>query len=54
MSNQTTAPNGAAVTAQSVSGTTGVAGGQPEKSKNDPKTESTSKKKKGVHKLIPW
>ena len=53
-SSDTTAQSGAAVTAQSISGTTGVAGGQPEKSKNDPKTESTSKKKKGVHKLIPF
>jgi outer membrane protein assembly factor BamD len=53
-SSETAAQNGATVTPQSISGTTGAAGGQPEKSKSDPKTESTSKKKKGVHKLIPW
>jgi outer membrane protein assembly factor BamD len=50
----TPAQNGPTVTPQSISGTTGAAGGQPEKSKSDSKTESTSKKKKGVHKLIPW
>jgi hypothetical protein len=53
-SSATPAQNGPTVTPQSISGTTGAAGGQPEKSKSDSKTESTSKKKKGVHKLIPW
>ncbi|MGA9882737.1 MAG: outer membrane protein assembly factor BamD [Candidatus Acidiferrales bacterium] len=33
---------------------TGQAAAKPKASKNDPKTESSSKKKHGLHKIVPW
>jgi hypothetical protein len=42
------------VTTQATTGSNGQADAAPEKTKNDAKAESTSKKKKGVHKLIPF
>lgn len=40
--------------AQSATDSNSQSGGQQVASKSDPKEESSSKKKKGVHKLIPW
>jgi outer membrane protein assembly factor BamD len=53
-SGASTSGNEAPVATQPASGNNGAATAQPEKSKADSKTESTSKKKKGVHKLIPF
>lgn len=41
-------------TGKTATGTKGQADPQQKASKNNPKTESTSKKKKGLKKIIPW
>lgn len=53
-SGASTSGNQAPAATQPASGNNGTSSPQPDKSKADSKTESTSKKKKGVHKLIPW
>jgi len=57
--NSGNAPSGAeepslVTTQAATTGNNGKADAAPEKTKNDSKAESTSKKKKGVHKLIPF
>ncbi|HVB85344.1 MAG TPA: outer membrane protein assembly factor BamD [Candidatus Dormibacteraeota bacterium] len=55
-SDETPAPTSAPPQTQPNTGTAANAkpAAQPKASKSDPKTESTSKKKHGLHKIVPW